>query len=145
MKNNFIIVKIAEHDFAINAEVLREILFAKDYKIYPVPLVCEEMLGCMDLHGGIVSVLDSGQMLGLKKLELLDTSKFIIVEYEGELFALLVDEVEEAIHSPAEDFTNNFTKVDKAWKDISHGIFLLKDKLVVVLDLNKLISILFKK
>ncbi len=74
-------------------------------KIYSVPLVRKEILGCINLHGGIILVLDIQKILNLESdlglnLEIIKPSiesNFIVIEYQDEVFSFIVDEVEEVI------------------------------------------------
>lgn len=141
MKAEFLRIKIADYNFVINVANVKEISVAQ--KIYPVPLTKAEVLGSTNFHGKIVLALDTRMMLGIEKATRLIKTKFIVVDYRGELFALVVDDAGMVISIAEEELSNDFKKLDPSWQKISSGILSIEDDLIVILDVNKLISILF--
>jgi purine-binding chemotaxis protein CheW len=58
----------------------------------------------------------------------------------GELYSLMVDQVGEVLSLPAAKFERNPPTLDPIWREFSLGIYRLEDKLLVVLDVSKLLD-----
>ncbi len=76
----------------VEINVVQEI--SKDMEISNVPLSPEYVLGIKNLRGGIVSVIDLGEKIGLNKSKIDNDSRIIIVNWKDEYIGLLVDKIE---------------------------------------------------
>ena len=65
----------------------------------------------------------------------------IVVDLGGELYSLTVDAVGEVLSLPVESFERNPPTLDPEWREVSGGIYRLEGKLMVVLDVGKLLDI----
>ncbi|MBN8907836.1 MAG: chemotaxis protein CheW [Rhodospirillales bacterium] len=64
----------------------------------------------------------------------------VVAEQSGELYALLVDQVSEVMSLPASAFERNPPTLEPAWAEFSTGIYRLEDRLLVVLNVAKLLA-----
>ncbi len=64
----------------------------------------------------------------------------VVVEHDGDLYSLLIDSVGEVLNLPADRYERNPATLDSRWRDISAGISRLEDRLVVVLDVARLLD-----
>ena len=53
---------------------------------------------------------------------------------------VVVDSVGEVLSLPANSFERNPATLDAAWREISTGVYRLKDQLLVVLDVARLLT-----
>ena len=58
-----------------------------------------------------------------------------------ELYALLVDQVREVMSLPAVAFERNPPTLAPAWATYSAGIYRLQDRLLVVLDVGRVLAL----
>jgi purine-binding chemotaxis protein CheW len=65
----------------------------------------------------------------------------VVAEQGGELYALLVDQVSEVLSLDASNFERNPPTLEKCWADFSTGIFRLDGRLLVVLDVSRLLAL----
>ncbi|MFX8246668.1 chemotaxis protein CheW, partial [Acinetobacter baumannii] len=63
----------------------------------------------------------------------------VVVDSHGELYSLIVDKVGEVLSLPSSDFERNPATLDSRWQEVSAGIYRLKDCLLVVLDVARLL------
>lgn len=147
MKDNelikFVIIKIGNQKFGIPVKHIIDVLLPQ--KIYPIPLAPKEILGSINLRGKIVTALNIQLLLGIK-----DSSNFtkcIILEHGNELFSFMVDEIGEASSFTLGALVETPDNLGELWQEISLGIYSHadKDELMVVLDVDKLIELIFKK
>ncbi len=64
----------------------------------------------------------------------------VVVEHEGELYSLLIDDVGDVLALKEDTFETNPPTLDPAWKEISLGIFRLEKELLIILDVPKLLD-----
>jgi purine-binding chemotaxis protein CheW len=65
----------------------------------------------------------------------------VVAEQGGELHALLVDQVSEVMSLRADAFERNPPTLPPAWAQFSDGIYRLDGRLLVVLDVGKLLAL----
>ena len=109
-------------------------------KITRIPLAPREVAGSLNLRGRIVTAVDVRLRLGLRNQGGESKGMSVVVDQGGELYSLLVDQVGEVLSLPAAKFERNPPTLDPMWREFSAGIYRLDDKLLVVLDVAKLLD-----
>lgn len=137
-KADFLTFVLADQLFGIPVLQVQDILSSQN--ITPVPLAPKEIAGALNLRGRIVTAIDVRTRLGIEK----DTEKTkhmsIVVEDGNELYSLIIDEVGDVLSLSDKEFERNPATLDPVWSDISGGIYRLDGKLLVVLDVSKLLD-----
>ena len=64
----------------------------------------------------------------------------IVVDHRGELYSLLIDEIGEVLSIAADCFERNPATLDANWRDLAAGIHRLDRRLMVVLEVEKLLD-----
>ena len=105
-----------------------------------VPLAPAEVAGSLNLRGRIVTALRVRTRLGLPPIAAGTQEMSIVVESEGELYSLIFDAVGDVLTLNIQDFEQNPRTLDPKFREVSDGIYRLSDKLLVVLDIEKLLS-----
>ena len=118
---------------------VRDVLGAQ--KITRIPLTPPEIAGSLNLRGRIVTAVDLRVRLGLPPVPPETKRMSVVTEIGNELYALLVDSVAEVLSPPQSAFEPNPPTLPKSWARYSLGIYRLSDKLLVVLDVSKLLSL----
>ncbi|MEW5728291.1 MAG: chemotaxis protein CheW [Pseudomonadota bacterium] len=109
-------------------------------KITRIPLAPREVAGSLNLRGRIVTAIDVRLRLGLPKRSEENKGMSVVVDMGGELYSLMVDQVGEVLSLPEAKFERNPPTLDPMWREFSAGIYRLEDKLLVVLDVSKLLD-----
>lgn len=109
-------------------------------KITRIPLAPPEVAGSLNLRGRIVTAIDVRKRLRLKAREDNGKTMSVVVDHGGELYSLMVDQVGEVLSLPAAAFERNPPTLDPLWRDFSAGIYRLDGKLLVVLDVSRLLD-----
>lgn len=109
-------------------------------KITRIPLAPREVAGSLNLRGRIVTAIDVRLRLGLSNRSEDNRGMSVVVDQSGELYSLMVDQVGEVLSLPAAKFERNPPTLDLMWREFSAGIYRLEDKLLVVLDVAKLLD-----
>ena len=66
----------------------------------------------------------------------------IVVDHHGELYSLLIDEGGEVLRVPLQNYERNPPTLDPRWRDVSQGIFRLDGRLLVILQVQRLLDII---
>jgi purine-binding chemotaxis protein CheW len=118
---------------------VRDIL--AEQPITRIPLAPPEIAGSLNLRGRIVTAIDLRQRLHLAPPPA-DTARMsVVTESGGELYALLVDQVSEVLSLPASQFERNPPTLPPEWAAFSKGIYRLSGRLLVVLDIVRLLAL----
>ena len=106
-----------------------------------VPLAPPEIAGSLNLRGRIVTAIDLRRRLRLPAAPPGQPRMSVVAEQGGELYALLVDQVSEVLSLDASCFERNPPTLEKTWADFSTGVFRLDERLLVVLDVSRLLAL----
>ncbi len=106
-----------------------------------IPLAPPEIAGSLNLRGRIVTAIDLRRRLQLPPAPPNQPRMSVVAEQGGELYALLVDSVSEVLSLDANQFERNPPTLEKTWATFSTGIFRLDGRLLVVLDVSKLLAL----
>lgn len=105
-----------------------------------VPLSPPEVAGSLNLRGRIVTAVDLRRRLRLPPSPAGQARMSVVTELGGELYALLVDQVSEVLTLPADRFERNPPTLRPEWAEYSTGIYRLDGRLLVVLDVGRLLA-----
>jgi purine-binding chemotaxis protein CheW len=106
-----------------------------------IPLAPPEIAGSLNLRGRIVTAIDLRRRLGLPPAPPGQKKMSVVADQGGELYALLVDQVSEVMSLRANTFERNPPTLEKHWATFSTGIYRLEGRLLVVLDVGKLLAL----
>jgi purine-binding chemotaxis protein CheW len=106
-----------------------------------IPLAPPEIGGSLNLRGRIVTAVDLRCRLHLPPLPPETPRMSVVVEQGGELYALLVDQVAEVMRVGASAFERNPPTLPAVWTEFSSGIYRLENRLLVVLDVARLLAL----
>jgi len=135
---DFVTMTIYDQLFGIPVLTVQDVLGPQ--KITRIPLASPEVTGSLNLRGRIVTAIDVRKRLGLPAVEGDAKGMSVVVDFNGELYSLIIDSVGEVLSLPADCFERNPATLDPAWREVSAGVFRLKDRLLVVLDVARLLS-----
>jgi len=118
--------------------VVRDVLGPQ--MITRIPLAPREVAGSLNLRGRIVTAIDLRTRLGLERADP-RRAMSVVVEHQGELYSLLVDQVGEVLHLEPATREDNPPTLDATWRVLSKGVFRLSGQLVVELDVAAVLAI----
>jgi purine-binding chemotaxis protein CheW len=136
--NDFVTVVIAGQLFGIPVLQVRDVLGPQ--RITRVPLAPPEIAGSLNLRGRIVTAIDLRIRLGLPKAGDATGRMSVVVDHGGELYSLMVDSVGEVLSLSEASFERNPATLDAHWREIAAGIYRLDGKLLIVVDVGRLLE-----
>lgn len=129
-----VIFKIGDEQFAVETSKVQSINDIME--ITKVPKAPKHIKGLINLRGNIISLLDINLLLDIEKGNI-DQNNIIILDVEEELVGITVDEVDEVLEV---DETILEKLENERKKSYVKGILNFKDRIVTLVDINKLIS-----
>jgi purine-binding chemotaxis protein CheW len=136
---DFVTMTIADQLFGIPVLTVQDVLGSQ--RITRIPLAPPEVAGALNLRGRIVTAMDVRRRLDLPAREAGKSGMSVVVDHNGELYSLIVDSVGEVLSLPNDAFERNPATLDPKWREVSAGIYRLDGKLLVVLEVSRLLDI----
>ena len=136
--SDFVTMTIAGQLFGIPVLTVQDVLGPQ--RITRIPLAPREVAGALNLRGRIVTAIDVRSRLGLQARSADSQGMSVVVDHKGELYSLIVDTVGEVMSLPTESYERNPATLDPRWRDVSGGIYRLQGKLLVVLEVSRLLT-----
>ncbi|HTY66540.1 MAG TPA: chemotaxis protein CheW [Alphaproteobacteria bacterium] len=134
----YVTMTVADQLFGIPVLTVQDVLGPQ--RITRIPLSPPEIAGALNLRGRIVTAIDVRRRLQLPARSADTSSMSVVVDHKGELYSLIVDAVGEVMSLPADSYERNPATLDPRWREVSGGIYRLKGKLLVVLEVARLLE-----
>ena len=96
--------------------------------------------GVINLRGKIVSVIDLRKRFGEKQIVANKKNRILVVESNGRLTGLIVDSASDVLKIPAEDVEAPPAVFQEGGLNCVTGLGKYKKRLIVLLDINKLLQ-----
>jgi purine-binding chemotaxis protein CheW len=135
----YVTVTVGGQAFGVPIGRVRDVFLPE--RLTRVPLAPGEIAGLINLRGRIVTLIDMRRRLDLAPLDPGARPMAVGVEQRGESYGLLVDAVGEVLKLPAESRDPNPLNLDPCWSRVAAGVHRLEDRLLVVLDVDKVLDV----
>lgn len=129
---------LEEESYGINVMQVQEVLRVSE--IAPVPGAPPYVLGIINLRGNVVTVIDTRSRFGLPQGDIDDSSRIVIIESEGQVVGILVDSVAEVVELHASEIDSAPNVGNEESSKYIQGVATRDNDLLIVVDLNKLLS-----
>jgi purine-binding chemotaxis protein CheW len=133
---------LGEQLFGVPVLQVQDVLSAQ--KVARVPLAPPQVSGSINLRGRIAVTINVRCCLNLPANNNA-ASMFVVVQQKGELYSLMVDRVGDVMSLPQSDFEPNPINLDPQWLCVAGGIFRLPKQLLVVLDITRLLDLVYNQ
>jgi purine-binding chemotaxis protein CheW len=134
----FVTAWIAGQLFGIPITRVHDVFEAE--RITHVPLAPAEISGVLNLRGRVVTAMDMRKRLALPPRDSAQKQMAIGIDQDGEAYGLLVDSMGEVLKlaSHAQDAVP--INLQNDWAAICAGVYRLDDRLMIVLDVDKILD-----
>ncbi|MDD5273632.1 MAG: chemotaxis protein CheW, partial [Methylovulum sp.] len=133
------VVILNDEYFGIDLAGVRE--FAHIANIVPIPCTPSHILGCINLRGNVITLIDMRQAIHLPPKPVQADSKAVVINTADDVaVAILVDGVKEVIYVDPQKITPVPTAVASASGDYLTGEMLYQDKLLTLIDLDLILE-----
>ena len=130
--------RLDEEAYGINVMQVQEVLRVTE--IAPVPGAPSYVLGIVNLRGNVVTVIDTRSRFGLPSDEITDSSRIVIIESGEEVIGILVDSVSEVVELRESEIELAPSVGTEESSRYIQGVATRSEDLLIVVDLNKLLS-----
>lgn len=131
--------KIGNEEFGVDILKVQEI--NRMMSITKVPSAPSFVEGVINLRGRVIPVIDLRIKMGLPKKETGKNTRIVVVELEGTTVGFIVDEVSEVLRIPRSITEAPPEMVAGINADYITAVGKLEDRLLILLDLEKVLSI----
>lgn len=137
-KQDFVTVMLDGQILGIPVLAVHDVLNAQ--QLTKIPKAQDWVAGVLNLRGKIVTAIDLRRRLGLPPSEDGSKSMSVVVEHNEEPYSLQIDKVGEVLSLEDQLFEKNPVTLDPRWREVSNGIYRLKDQLLPILDVDRLLA-----
>lgn len=130
--------QLESETYGINVMQVQEIL--RYSEIASVPGAPDYVLGIINLRGNVVTVIDTRSRFGLMPSEITDNSRIVIIEAEKQVIGILVDSVAEVVYLKKSEMEPAPHVGTEESSQFIQGVTNREDGLLILVDLNKLLS-----
>lgn len=110
-------------------------------RLTQVPLAHRDIAGVLNLRGRIVTAIDMRTRLGLPMPETARSTMAVGIEFKGESFGLIIDQVGEVMKLEKTAIEANPVNLDPRWAIVSAGVHRLDGQLLVILDVDRVLEL----
>ena len=129
---------IGEEEFGVNILKVQEII--RTMEIAKVPRAPEFVEGVINLRGKVIPIIDLRRRFGLAPKAHDKNTRIIVIEINNIIVGFVVDAVSEVLRRPASTVEPPPPVVAGVDSDYISGVGKLQDRLLIMLDLDKLLS-----
>ncbi len=137
-ENQFVTFVIGEETYGV--EVLRVHEIIGMTQITHVPNAMTFMKGVINLRGSVVPVVDMRIKFTMSVREYDSFTVIIIVEVRGRMIGMIVDSVSDVVSIPVKSIQDTPHFSTKIETDFIMGIGQIEEKLVIILDVDRIMS-----
>ena len=135
----YVTVMVGDQTFGLGIDRVHDVFIAS--ALTDVPLAPREIVGLLNLRGRVVTAMCLRRRLGLPDCQRDGRDMAVGLEHQGESYGLLVDEVGEVMKLGAETHEPNPVHMDSRWVKLSRGVQRLDEKLLIILDVDAVLSL----
>jgi purine-binding chemotaxis protein CheW len=108
----------------------------------PVPRADRSVCGLINLRGHIVTILDLGWLIGLRKNPRSSDKEPMAVgiEWQGEVFGLVIDEIGDVLSLSADATEAMPANLGQTWARLTRRVHKLERELMIEIDLHALLD-----
>ena len=133
-----VVFDLSSEHYGVDISDVREIMRIQN--ITKVPGAVSFVEGVINLRGKILPVIDLRKRLGQKVAEQTKESRIVVIDVSGGEVGVIVDAVTEVLRIPNSSIEPPSSMVTHADTNYLQGIAKLSDRLIILLDLQKLMS-----
>jgi purine-binding chemotaxis protein CheW len=130
--------KLGSEEYGVDIAQVQEI--NRMVAVTHVPRAPQFMEGVINLRGQLIPIIDLRSRFGMPRAEHTKSTRIVVTEIAAKRVGMVVDSVSEVLRLPAgqiEDAPEMITGVDTEY---IRGVGKIEDRLIILLDLAKIIS-----
>jgi purine-binding chemotaxis protein CheW len=138
VENQLVVFKLGEEEYGMDILSVKEIIrYQKTVKIPDAP---DFIQGIINYRNSVVPIMDLNRRFKLGGKGLSDSTRVIIVNLAGKQVGFMVDQVEEVLRLGEEDIEAAPEVVTGVDRKYIRGIGKLEDRLIIILDVERILT-----
>jgi purine-binding chemotaxis protein CheW len=137
-EKQMVLFELGSETYGLDIATVHEII--RMQPITKVPKAPFYVEGVINLRGRVIPVIDMGRRFGLEKVEKDKNNRIVVVNIQGTTLGIIVDAVTEVLRITNDSIEPVSDIITAANSDYLLGIAKLTDKMVILLDLDRLLS-----
>lgn len=134
-----VVFTVGDEEFGVDISQVREIV--RLVQITYLPKAPAFIEGVVNLRGQVVAIIDLAKRLGISSKSRGEAARIIIVEIGENTVGMVVDSVSEVLRLPSENIEEVPSLIEtEVPEHYVRGVGKLKERLLVLLDLNKVLT-----
>jgi len=133
-----IVFNLGDEEYGASIDQVREIIRTR--VITPIPNSPDFIDGLTNVRGEIAVIIDLKNRFFLPAKKEIKEKHIIMTEQDKNLFGLKVDEVTEVLRIPETEIKTTPELVTKVDTDYMRGVLTIENRLIIMLDLQKVLS-----
>lgn len=125
--------------FGVRVQDVQEVL--RHQEMISVPLAPSIVSGLINLRGKIVTALNLRRRLKMSDLAEGQLPMNVVVRTNEGVVSLLVDEIGDVLNVEEDSFERPPDTINESTRELIQGVYKLKDKLLLILDTQKTVSL----
>lgn len=130
--------QLGEEEFGVDILKVQEI--NRMLEITKVPNSPVFVDGVINLRGKVIPILNLRQKFNLERKEIDKQTRIVVVDIDGKVVGLVVDAVSEVLRLPSDTVEPPPPMVSGVDSEYINGVGKLENRLLILLDLNKLLT-----
>lgn len=139
MEHQLVVFDLANEQYGVDIAAVEGII--KMQAITAVPRAPQFVEGVTNLRGKVLPVIDLRRRFGLPRGEVSKDMRIVVVEMNGATVGIIVDGVSEVLRVNAEAIEPPSPIVTTVDSEFIRGIAKVNERLVILLDLGKVLSL----
>lgn len=136
-ERQLVVFSLLNEDYGIDIYKVQEIIQYRDITF--VPKAPFFVRGVINLRGKIIPVIDLKERFSLQEKEITSDTRIIVVEISSQTVGLIVDSVTEVLRIPKDNIEPP-PPVTTIGADFIEGVGKLDERLIIILDIDKILS-----
>lgn len=137
-EKQLVVFDLSAEAYGVDIGSVREIISMQD--ITKVPETPAFVEGIIDLRGKVIPVVDLRKKFGLPEVERDKDNRIVVVDIAGQDIGVVVDAVNEVLRVPSNSVEPPSSIITTVDSEYLLGIAKLEDYLIILLDLERLLS-----
>jgi len=133
-----VVFRLANEFYGVDIGAVNTIIRMQE--ITAIPRTPDFVEGVINLRGSIVPVIDLRKRFGLPIGEITKASRIVVVEAGQQMIGMIVDAVAETLRLPSSAIEPPSPVVTSLDTEYLRGVGKLEDRMVILLDLEKVLS-----
>jgi purine-binding chemotaxis protein CheW len=137
-ERQLVVFDLNEEAYGVDISQVREIIRMQE--ITRVPRAPEFIEGVINLRGKVIPVVDLRARFSMPGTERTDEHRIVVVDVDGQDIGMVVDAVTEVSRIPSDSIEPPSSVITTDDSEYLTGIVKTDDKLIILLDIAKVIS-----